>query len=103
MQNTERMPTNQYKKNTQPNSEVGYSSQREHPADQQEYRNVPALVIGEIQLSQVRPRYTPPGTAPIRKTEFGSPLGLQWVRRHAPNAGAWIRFLDKELDPLCHS
>lgn len=31
----------------------------------------------------------------------GLPLKFQWLRLHTRNAGAWVRFLVKKLDPTC--
>lgn len=40
MQNTQRTPTNQYEKDTQPNLETGLTSPREYATGQQAYKNV---------------------------------------------------------------
>ena len=32
---------------------------------------------------------------------FGTSLVVQWLRLHAPNAGALVRSLVGELDPAC--
>lgn len=76
------------KKNTQPNSEVGYASRREHPADQQGHGNVSASVLGKYnlakkdtgthlqeQLPSERLRLGPPG-APVGKTPCSQCRGL---------------------------
>ena len=35
--------------------------------------------------------------------DLGTSLVVQWLRLHIPNAGAWIQFLVRELDPICHN
>ena len=34
-------------------------------------------------------------------TRQGTSLVVQWLRLLIPNAGAWFRFLVRELDPAC--
>jgi len=35
--------------------------------------------------------------------ELGTFLMVRWLRLQAPNAGTWIPFLVRELDPTCHN
>ena len=35
----------------------------------------------------------------IKKLDTGASLVVQWLRLDAPNRGAWIRSLIRELDP----
>ena len=37
----------------------------------------------------------------LRVMKGETSLVVQWLRFCAPNAGAWVQFLVKELDPAC--
>ena len=39
----------------------------------------------------------------FKSTQCGTSLVVQWLRLHAPNAGAWVPSLVGELDPTCCS
>ena len=43
------------------------------------------------------------GETNLRNWILGTSLVVQWLRLHAPNAGAQVRFLVRELDPACHN
>ena len=40
-------------------------------------------------------------TAFFKSTQYGTSLVVQWLRLHAPKAGAWVPFLVGALDPTC--
>ena len=39
----------------------------------------------------------------LRNWILGTSLVVQWLRLRAPNAGAQVRFLVRELDPVCRN
>ena len=62
------------------------------------------LINREMQIkTSVRYHLTPVKRAIIRKSTNNRASLVQWLRLCAPNAGAQIQSLVKELDPTCCS